>query len=153
MLYFTKQVCWLVPKQLTYLSAALEPADKKGLKNLANDHLKVNFFADGNLVRSGEKLPNAKTLKEAIKDLQNFLEMNYDGRVVLVAHNGFSFDGPGSDSMKPFRPKFTVKILGSDNYYIVFLVCFWSPSLPKISCSIEGTATRTDVAFYFMPGA
>jgi hypothetical protein len=30
---------------------------------------------------------------------------------------------------------------------------FFSPSLPKISCPIEGTATRTDVAFYFMPGA
>jgi hypothetical protein len=30
---------------------------------------------------------------------------------------------------------------------------FLPPSLPKISCSIEGTATRPDVAFYFMPGA
>jgi hypothetical protein len=30
---------------------------------------------------------------------------------------------------------------------------FLSPSLPKISYPIEGTVTRTDVAFYFMPGA
>jgi hypothetical protein len=30
---------------------------------------------------------------------------------------------------------------------------FLLPSLPKISCPIEGTATRTDVAFYFIPGA
>jgi hypothetical protein len=34
MLYFIR-VCQLVPKQLTDLSAALEPADKKGLKNWA----------------------------------------------------------------------------------------------------------------------
>jgi hypothetical protein len=34
-LYFTKWVCRLVPKQLTDLLAALEPADKKGLKNWA----------------------------------------------------------------------------------------------------------------------
>jgi hypothetical protein len=27
------------------------------------------------------------------------------------------------------------------------------PSLPKISCPTKGTVTRTDVAFYFMPGA
>jgi hypothetical protein len=27
------------------------------------------------------------------------------------------------------------------------------PSLPKLSCPIERTATRTDVAFYFMIGA
>jgi hypothetical protein len=33
MLNFTN--CGLVPKQLTDLSAALEPADKKGLKNWA----------------------------------------------------------------------------------------------------------------------
>jgi hypothetical protein len=33
-------------------------------------------------------------------------------------------------------------------------VCiFLLPSLPKISYPIEGTVTRTDVAFYFMPGA
>jgi hypothetical protein len=30
---------------------------------------------------------------------------------------------------------------------------FLSPSLPKISCATKETATRTDVAFYFMPGA
>jgi hypothetical protein len=30
---------------------------------------------------------------------------------------------------------------------------FLLPSLPKISLPIEGTATWTDVAFYFMPGA
>jgi hypothetical protein len=30
---------------------------------------------------------------------------------------------------------------------------FLSPSLPKISHPIEGPSTRTDVAFYFMPGA
>jgi hypothetical protein len=30
---------------------------------------------------------------------------------------------------------------------------FLSPSLPKVSYPIEGTVTRTDVAFYFMPGA
>jgi hypothetical protein len=28
-----------------------------------------------------------------------------------------------------------------------------SQSLPKVSRPIEGTATLTDVAFYFMPGA
>jgi hypothetical protein len=32
-------------------------------------------------------------------------------------------------------------------------VLFLSPSLPKISHPIEGIATQTDVAFYFMPGA
>jgi hypothetical protein len=35
MLYFTKRVCGLVPKLLTDVSAALERADKKGLKNWA----------------------------------------------------------------------------------------------------------------------
>jgi hypothetical protein len=30
---------------------------------------------------------------------------------------------------------------------------FLSPSFPKISYPIEGTVTRTDVAFYFMLGA
>jgi hypothetical protein len=30
---------------------------------------------------------------------------------------------------------------------------FLTPSLPEISCPIEGTAIRTDVAFYLMPGA
>jgi hypothetical protein len=30
---------------------------------------------------------------------------------------------------------------------------FLPPSLPKISYPIEGSVTRTDVAFYFMPGA
>jgi hypothetical protein len=34
MLYFTKRVCWLVPKQLTDLWDALEPADKKRTKKL-----------------------------------------------------------------------------------------------------------------------
>jgi hypothetical protein len=36
---------------------------------------------------------------------------------------------------------------------LVFLFCFLLPSLPKISCPIEGRASRTDVAFDFMPGA
>jgi hypothetical protein len=30
---------------------------------------------------------------------------------------------------------------------------FLPPSLPEISCPTKGTATGTDVAFYFMPGA
>jgi hypothetical protein len=30
---------------------------------------------------------------------------------------------------------------------------FLLPSLPKITNPTKGTATRTDVAFYFMPGA
>jgi hypothetical protein len=35
---------------------------------------------------------------------------------------------------------------------LAILTIFLLPSVPKIGCSIEGTVTQTDVAF-FMPGA
>ena len=52
------------------------------------------FLSDGVLYKHGEVVEDAKSWREAWKEFQHFLEINFEGKIVLVAHNGFRFDGP-----------------------------------------------------------
>jgi DNA polymerase III alpha subunit (gram-positive type) len=45
-------------------------------------------------MKHGRIVENVKSFKEAWRDFQHFLTINFDGKIVLVAHNGFRFDGP-----------------------------------------------------------
>ncbi len=42
----------------------------------------------------GQAIESAKSFKEVWKEFLHFIEMNFNGKVILVAHNGFRFDGP-----------------------------------------------------------
>ena len=42
----------------------------------------------------GKVIENAKSIKEVWRDFLHFIEMNFNGKIILVAHNGFRFDGP-----------------------------------------------------------
>jgi hypothetical protein len=42
----------------------------------------------------GEVIEDAKSFKEVWKNFLHFIEMNFNGNIILVAHNGFRFDGP-----------------------------------------------------------